>query len=233
MAVLARAALALIIMLPCASARAGDLFTGFQMDDEAKYFAYLGLREDLPWEAFGLKGYAQLFGAGQSYEFESGNQDIDAEVQFLIPALGVTKALGGGWSVSGLVGPKLRWKKEEGFPDDSGREFDVGVFVQAETMYWRETHSLHGIISYGSQDDFFFGRARGKLQIYSRARGCCEIFAGLEVAGMGNRDFRAVQTGPLVEVPIGRVSVLARVGFQHDSSFGSGAYGGLEINTRF
>ncbi len=234
MAGLARAVFALIILLPSASASAGKLFTGYQWNGEGQYFSYLGLRQDLPWESFGFKAYAQLFAAGQSYEYESGNQDIDAKVQFLIPSLGVTRALGdGGWSVSGLVGPKLTWKKEDGFQNGSEREFDVGAFAQAETMYWQETHSFHGFVSYSSEDNFFFGRARGKLRIYSPGTGCCAIFAGLDVAGMGNDDFRAVQTGPLIEVPIGGVSLLARAGFQRDSSFGSGVYGGLEIYAPF
>ena len=148
MAGLASALLGLIILLPAAPAGAGDLFSGFQMDSEAQYFSYLGLKEDLPWESFGLTGYAQLLAAGQSYEYESGDQDIDADVQFLIPSLGVTKSLlDGAWSLSALVGPKLEWKKEDGFQNDTGREFDVGVFVQAEAIYWQETHSPNASIS--------------------------------------------------------------------------------------
>lgn len=234
MAGLASAVLTLILLLASASARAGDLFTGFQMDSGAHYFAYLGLRDDLPWEAFGLKGYAQLFAAGQSYEYESGSQDIDADVQLLIPSLGVTRSLGGGaWSVSALAGPKLEWKEEGGFPNGSRREFGVGGFVQAETMYWQETHSFHAIASYSSLDDFFFGRIRGKLRAYRPETGCCTVFAGMDVAGMGNRDFSAIQTGLLAEVPIAWFSLLVRGGYQHDSAFGSGGYGGLEIYAPF
>jgi hypothetical protein len=46
---------------------------------------------------------------------------------------------------------------------------------------------------------------------------------------MGNADFHAVQTGPLVEVPIGKVSLRAKGGYQHSTSFHRGAYGGIEI----
>ncbi|MGQ0667421.1 MAG: hypothetical protein ACT4O4_10325, partial [Nitrospiraceae bacterium] len=42
--------------------------------------------------------------------------------------------------------------------------------------------------------------------------GCCSPYAGWHVAGMGNGDFRVVQTGPLVEVPIGKVHLLAKGG---------------------
>lgn len=234
MAGLASAFLALIVMLPCTSANAGDLFAGFRMDNEEQYFAYLGLKEGLPWKPFDLETFAQLFGSGQNYEYESGNRDIDADVQSLTPSLGITTPLGdGGWSISTLAGPDFRWKKEDGFQNDSGRDFDVGVFVQAETMYWHESHSLHAMVSYASLDNFFFGRIRGKLLTHSPETCCRKIFLGLDVAGMGNDDFSAVQAGPLVEVPVGRFFLLARGGYQHDSNFGSGGYGGLEIYTSF
>ena len=45
MAGLASAVLALVILLSPVGARAGDLFTGFQMDAEAQFFAFLGVKE--------------------------------------------------------------------------------------------------------------------------------------------------------------------------------------------
>jgi len=234
MARVASAVFALIIALPCASAHAGDLFSGFQMDHEEQYFAYFGVKQALPWEPLGIATYAQLFGAGQNYQYESGNRDIDADVQTLTPSLGVTRLLDGGpWNVSALAGPELKWKQEDGFRNDSGRDFDVGAFVQLETMYWQETHNLQAMVSYASLDDFFFGRVRGKFRIHAPETRCCTVFVGLDVAGMGNDDFSAVLTGPLVEVPVGRFSLLARAGYQHDSGFGSGGYGGFEIYTPF
>ena len=234
MARLASAVFALSILLPSGAVRAGDVFTGFQMDDQAQYFVSVGVREELPWSSSGVKGYVQLFAAAQSYEYESGTLAIDADVQFLIPALGIKKSLGGGaWSISAHVGPQLEWKKEAGFPIDSGRRFNVGVAAQAEVMYWQETHSVHGMLSYASRDDFYFGRLRGKVRIHSPGTGCCALFAGMDLAGMGNSDFRAVQIGPLVEVPIGRFSLLARGGYKNDSSFGSGGYGGVEMYAPF
>ena len=234
MAGLASAFLALIITFSGTIANAGDLFTGFQMDDEEQYFAYLGLRESLPWKPFDLDTFAQLFGAAQSYEYETGNRNIDADVQSLTSSLGISIPLGDqGWSISTLAGPEFRWKKEEGFENDSGRDFDVGAFVQAETMYWQESHSLHAMVSYASRDNFFFGSIRGKLLAHSPETGCCEIFLGVDVAGMGNDDFSAVRTGPLIEVPVGRFFLLARGGYRYHSDSGSGGYGGLEIYTPF
>ncbi len=234
MARVASAILALIVLLPGASANAGDLFSGFQIDHEEQYFAYFGVKEALPWEPLAITTFAQLFIAGQNYQYDSGNREIDADVQTVTPSLGLSELLDGGpWNISALVGPQLRWKKEDGFRNDSGRDFDVGVFAQLETMYWQESHSLHAMVSYASLDDFFFGRIRGKFRAHAPETRCCVIWLGLDVAGMGNDDFSAVQTGPLIEVPIGGFFLLARAGYQHDSTFGSGGYGGVEIYTRF
>ena len=41
---------------------------------------------------------------------------------------------------------------------------------------------------------------------------CCATYGGWDVAVMGNADFHAVQTGPLVEVPVGKVSLRAKGG---------------------
>jgi hypothetical protein len=46
---------------------------------------------------------------------------------------------------------------------------------------------------------------------------------------MGNADFRAIMTGPVVEVQVGKVFLLARGGYQNSNSFNSGTYGGFEI----
>ena len=46
---------------------------------------------------------------------------------------------------------------------------------------------------------------------------------------MGNADFRALQTGPVIEVPISKVFLLAKGGYQYSTSFHSGGYGGIEV----
>jgi hypothetical protein len=46
---------------------------------------------------------------------------------------------------------------------------------------------------------------------------------------MGNADFRGVMTGPVGEVQVGHVFILARGGYQNNTTFHSGAYGGFEV----
>jgi hypothetical protein len=225
---------ALIVLVMPSGVRAGDLFTGGQLDDESQYFTYLGAQEDLPWKAYEFQPYVHLFAASQEYEYESGGADVEAEVQYLTPALGVRRPIAGtGWSVGAFAGPRLQWKREEGLFVDSDRDFDVGVIAQIEPMYWQETHSLHGIFSYSSLDDFFLGRVRGKGLVFDPGARCCKVFAGADVSLMGNDDYDAVQVGPLLEVAIGRFFLLARGGYQRDSTFDDLAYAGIELYTSF
>jgi len=234
MAGLASAVLGVTLLLCAGSARAGDFFTGVQLDSEAQYFSYLGLKADLPWESSGYQSFVQLFVTAQSYEYESGEDEIDVDVQAVVPSIGVSRSIrDGAWNFSLLLGPEIEWKRERGFADDEGRASDVGVLVQAEAHYWQETRSLQTLLSYASLDDFFFGRIRGKTRFDLLEERCCSLYAGLDLAGMGNDDYEAIQFGPVIEVPIDRFSLSVRGGYQHDSNVGSGGYGGIELYAPF
>lgn len=226
------AALALIL-LPT-GAQAGDFFTGFLIDDEAQYFTYLGVRTPLNFlKQDGFNPFVQLFAAGFGYDFKSNGQLLNANSQFVVPSIGVKTDLGS-WNIAGLVGPQLRRKEEENLlTGASDTTEEVGVFVQGEGFHWREEGNLHAIFSYGDLDEFFWGRLRGKLRVYKPEKGCCVTFLGWDVEGMGNDDFQAARTGPVVEVPIGPVFGLVRGGYQYSSTFRSGAYTGLEVYFAF
>jgi hypothetical protein len=46
---------------------------------------------------------------------------------------------------------------------------------------------------------------------------------------MGNNDFYAVQTGPLVQVPVERFYLTLKGGYQYTQTFHNGVYGGVEL----
>jgi len=46
---------------------------------------------------------------------------------------------------------------------------------------------------------------------------------------MGNAGFRDIMTGLIAEVQVNNVFSLVRGGYQHTTTFHSGAYGGFEI----
>lgn len=221
----------LVLTVLPAPARAGDLFTGFQVDNKSQYFGYLGIRIPVRQMNGGTNLFVQAMTAGLGYSFKSNGQILDTNAQFVVPSLGISQTFGR-WTVLALAGPQLRRIEEERLSSIASIDHQVGAFVQAEAMYWHEKGNLHAIGSFADLDDFFWGRLRGKLLVH-QATGCCSAYAGWDVAGMQNRDYRAVQTGPLVEVPIGKLHLLVRGGYQHTTSFHSGAYGGVEVYVPF
>jgi hypothetical protein len=166
--------------------------------------------------------------AGLGYSFKTNGQTLDANVQFLVPSLGVTKTLGG-WALSALAGPQLRRIEEQRLNTSNTTTYQAGFYGQLEAFYWHEKWNLQAIGSYADLDNFFWSRLRGKSLVYKPEEGCCATYGGWDVTGMGNADFRAVMTGPVVEVQIGKVFLLARGGYQNNNTFHSGSYGGFDI----
>lgn len=148
--------------------------------------------------------------------------------RFIVKSIGVTHLVGN-WAFTALAGPQLGRIEQERVGASSTIDHQIGAYGQLEAMYWHEKGSLHMIGSYADLDDFFWGRVRGKLRVTEASDHRYATYAGWDVAGMRNADFRAFQTGPVYEVNIGKVFVLGKVGYQYSTSFHSGLYGGLEV----
>ena len=86
---------------------AGDVFTGYQVDNKGEYFAYLGIRAPLMEERHGFQPFIQVFGAGVGYTFKDNGQERDADLQFVTPTLGL-KYTAGSWSFLAMAGPQFR-----------------------------------------------------------------------------------------------------------------------------
>jgi hypothetical protein len=207
---------------------AGDLFTGYQNDHKGQYFSYLGIRTSLLNEQNGIQPFVQVFGAGLGYAFKDQGQELDAKHQFVTPAFGLKYAMGS-WTWLAMVGPQIRWQQEETRTGRTVHENPIGAFVQIEGFYWQEEGIFHAVGSYADIDRFFYGRLRKTHLVHKSSQGCCSTFVGWEVAGMGNTEFYAVQTGPLIQVPIERVTVTVKGGYQYTRVFESGGYGGVEF----
>jgi hypothetical protein len=218
----------LMLISQPASSHAGDVFTGFQIDNKNQYFSYLGVRTPFLKTSGGADLFVQAMTAGLGYSFKTNGQTLDANVQFLVPSLGVTKTLGG-WALSALAGPQLRRIEEQRLNTSNTTTYQAGFYGQLEAFYWHEKWNLQAIGSYADLDNFFWSRLRGKSLVYKPEEGCCATYGGWDVTGMGNADFRAVMTGPVVEVQIGKVFLLARGGYQNNNTFHSGSYGGFDI----
>lgn len=219
-----------LVLLPTAGL-AHDAFTGFEIDDEGQYFGFLGLQTPVTKIKQDLELFAQLYAATLRYSFRSEGRLLDARVNSISPAVGLRQRFDP-WNVSGFVGPQFRNKREDLVNGGTLTKEEVGAFLQGETFYWHERGSFHGIISYSTLDDFLWGRLRGKLLAFKTGGGRL-VYGGWDVIGMGNKDFSAFHTGPLVEVPIGKVFFLIKAGYKYTSSFQSGAYTGLELYLPF
>lgn len=218
----------LILLTMPATSQAGDVFTGFQIDNKSQYFGYLGMHTPLLQMSGGTTLFVQVMTAGLGYSSKVNGQILDSNVQFVVPSLGISQTIGG-WTLSALAGPQLRRIEDQRLNASASIDHQAGAYGQLEALYWHEKGSVHAIASYADLDNFFWSRLRGKLLAYQTDKGCCKIYAGWDVTAMGNADFKAVLTGPLVEVPVGQVFLLAKGGYQNSSSFHSGAYGGFEI----
>ena len=213
-------------------AGAGDVFTGFQMDDHSQYYAYMGVRTPIMATSSNLQPFVQFMGAGLGYSFKDRGTIRDAEVQFATPALGL-KYRQGPWTVLGFAGPQLRWKQADLVGGGKSHEQDIGFQLQGEAFRWHEQGTVHAIVSYTNLDGLVWSRLRATRLVYKNDQNCCSLYLGWDIAGMGNKDFYAVQTGPIAQVPIGWLYLTLKGGYQYSQTFLNGAYGGLEVYVPF
>jgi len=215
-------------LLSAGQAGAGDVFTGYQNDNKGQYFSYLGVRAPIMGEYHGVQPFVQVFGAGLGYAFKDTGRELDARHQFVTPSLGLKYTVGS-WAWMAMAGPQVRWQAEETRGGGTRHVHRIGPFVQLEAFQWKEDGIFHALGSYADIDKFFYGRLRKTHIVHKSAGGCCSTFLGWDLAGMGNNDFYAVQTGPLIQVPIARFSITVKGGYQYTRVFQSGGYGGVEL----
>ncbi len=196
---------------------AGELFSGIQVDTKYQYFGYVGARIPV-YESIFVQGSTGGFGYG---EYDTHVQVLRTDVQFLNTAIGLTKSYHD-YTIGILTGTQFRR-----FEEEHKSYSRVGGFAQIELGYQRERLSVQTVFNYTSLSNFFWSRIRGGYQIHS------SVFGGFDVAAMGNAGYYAIQTGPVIMIPIRDVLVLMKGGYQTDSTFHSGAYGGLEYSLSF
>lgn len=223
--------LGLALLWPCVVS-AGEVFTGFQIDSHSQYYAYTGVRAPITSGEQPLQPFVQFMGSGLGYSFKDNGITRNAEVQFATPALGL-KYVQGPWSFIGFVGPQVRWKQQDLPGNRRSNENDVGFQVQGEAFQWQEQGTAHLIVSYTNLDGLVWSRLRVTRLVYQNEERCCSMYFGWDIAGMGNKDFYAVQTGPLVQVPISVFYLTAKGGYQYSQTFQNGGYGGLELYVPF
>lgn len=204
------------LMAPSSGGAAG-VYGGAEVDDEGQSFVYAGGTTD-------GKIYLSAFAGHLEYRFRDGGVLRDAEITSLTPSVGIRRE--GPLTLTLSAGPMFREKKEEGaFGDESTTE--AGGALQFGGYLQDGQGSLEALASYATLDDFFWGRLRGKRQAFG------DLYAGAEIFLMGNSDFEGWGTGPVIEFRAGGIAVALKAGFKHTSTFGDGAYAGLELFAPF
>lgn len=252
----------LLLLATCAltclplTSEAGEVFTGVTIDNKSQYFSYFGVRVPIlqiseepslpastspsytrhPLPIMRSPQQSSLFvhtiTAGLGYNVKSNGQLLDANAQFIVPALGVAKTFDA-WTFSALAGPQLRRIEEQQLNASNTIAYQAGVYAQLEAFYRHEKWNFLALGSYADLDNFFWSRLRGKVLAYQPEKTCCPTYVGWDVTGMGSADFRGVMTGPLGEVQVGKIFFLVRGGYQNNTAFYGGVYGGFEIYSIF
>jgi hypothetical protein len=225
-----------IFLCPSAFSAEVSTYGGGEIDTRGQGFSYLGI--DIT-EQIG-KGFAlsaRVTPNYLTYKYRSGNQLIRAHSPGVYTVGGIKFS----WDKAtiGLFGG-MEYRYTNLSPDVRGADVRGSTFaglIQGELYYqlFRATDlSLFG--SYSGTDGFFYERAKLKRQITNlNYKMPTNISIGFEQFYGRNPDFNMIGVGPLLEfyhIP-SKFALAFRVGYKHDSNFGNGAYGGIELFKAF
>jgi hypothetical protein len=172
-----------------------------------------------------------------TYKYYSGNTQIKASSEGLFAVAGVKLF----WekTMLGLYGG-AEFRDTDLSPDDANssvRGNTAAGLVQGEFDTWLSSRTnIYAFTSYSGTSDFLYEKARIKQQItnldYKKPY---TLNVGVEQFIGRNDDFRGEGYSLVVElynIPY-KIAVALRGGFKHDSTFGDGAYWGLDLYKGF
>ncbi len=221
--------LAILLLCSCALASppAVSFLAGGEADTEKQSYSYAGLvlSRTLKAETYAL---FKVWGDYLTYRFPHGNTTIRADA----PAFQLSAGLGrdyGPWSLTLWSGWERRDTRVK--PDTENvevRGVRDSLVLQFEAYGgFRNGARISFITSYSSGTSYLWSRARLK-----KALGDRRVSLGLEILGHGNEDYRAFQSGLLLEIQIAKAYVLLKGGSKN-SSQGNSLYGGAELYLGF
>ena len=211
-------------------------FAGGEIDGRGQGFSYIGadltqrLNKNVAVSGRIVPNYL-------TYKYYSGNNLIRAKSPGLAAVAGLKLSLD--QTTLGLFGG-MEFRDTTLSPDDQTakvRGNTTAGLVQGEFDTWFPTRTnLNVMASYSGTDDFFYERGRVKQQVCNLDfRKPNNISVGLEQFYGRNADYDQAGGGLLLEVyniPM-KFALILRGGYKHDSTFGNGSYGGLELYKAF
>lgn len=213
-----------------------SLFAGGEIDTRGQGFSYLGV--DVTQKVYDHISIAgRLIPNFLTYKFYNGDELVRATSPGLYGVAGVK--LSWGQTTFGLFGG-TEYRYTHLSPDIKSAELrgnTVAGVVQGEFDTWLPSRTNINVFgSFSGTNSFTYERGRIKQQITNRDfKKSNNISVGIEQFYGRNPDFRQVGVGPMVElyhIPK-KIALALRCGYKHDSTFGSGAYGGLEFYKGF
>jgi hypothetical protein len=221
---------------PLALSSEVSLFGGGEIDTRGQGFSMIGVDMTHKMrEGFSLS--ARLAPNYLTYKYKSGGQLIRAHSPGIYAVGGIK--LSGEKTDLGLFGG-VEYRYTNLTPDVRSAKVRGDSFaglVQGELEH-RLSHITHLNVfgSYSATDRFFYEKAKIKRQItnlnFSKPN---TIHLGFEEFYGRNPDFRMVGGGLFFEIYniLRKLSFTLHAGYKHDSTFGSGAYGGVEFYKGF
>jgi Cellulose biosynthesis protein BcsS len=225
-----------IIYCPFSFATDVSTFAGGEIDGHGQSFSYLGVdvTEHLN-KTIAVAG--RIIPNYLTYKYYSGDTLIEASSPGVF-AVGGIKLF---WdkSMFGIYGG-LEFRNTNLDPDDtnnSQRGDKTGGVIQGEFDSWLTSRTnLNIFASYSGVSDFLYEKGRLKEQItnldYKKSY---SWFVGVEQFVGRNEDFHGEGVGLALElfyIP-DKCSIAIRSGYKHDSTFGNGAYWGLDLYKGF
>jgi hypothetical protein len=227
-----------LTILSCSLSLAADvsLFAGGEIDGHGQGFSYLGV--DVTQrvnETVAIAG--RVVPSYLTYKYYTNDVLIKAKSPGLTAVAGVK--LFSGQTMFGVYGG-VEFRNTDLSPDDrnsSVRGSTTGGVIQGEFDSWLTKRTNVNIFgSYSGTSDFSYERGKIKQQITNfDYQGPYTLFVGAEQFYGRNSDFRGQGYGALVElysIPL-KASIALRGGYKHDSTYGNGGYGGLELYKGF
>ena len=215
-----------VVSLPVFS-KPFSLLSGSEVDTKGQSYSYLGLTgEKALNRKFSILG--KVWGDYLVYKFEQNNTQIKAEAPALQISGGIKRkfefwslSLWAGWERRDTsVRPEVQGVEVKGVKDSLLLQLEV--FGSVKGNFYTSL-----ITSFSSATSYLWSRARIKKSFLRE-----KLKAGVEVIGQGNKDYRAVQSGVIMEVLLGRLVLTLRGGYKNSSN-GNSPYTGIEVYAGF
>lgn len=211
-------------------------FAGGEIDGRGQSFSYLGVDVTERMNKT-VAISARLMPNYLTYKYYTGNTQIEASSWGLFAVAGFK--LFSDKTMLGLYGG-VEFRDTDLSPDDinsSQRGNTTAGLVQGEFDTWLPSRTNINIFaSYSGNSDFFYEKGKIKQQITNLDyKGPYTVSVGVEQFIGRNEDFQGEGYGLVVElynIPH-KIAVALRGGFKHDSTFGNGAYWGLDLYKGF